>query len=81
MAVTDTNAELGRRVSEDAKRYVLGAAQDAAVARGERLHDGRRCAQDVDDDAHLPGHRLAGRERDVNQHPATLLSWLRPPAQ
>ena len=46
----------------------LGAAEDARVARAERLRDRRRRAQNVDDDADGRGDLLGRREGDVCAH-------------
>ena len=52
----------------------LGAAQHPPIAGGERLGDGRRRPQDVDDDADPRGTGRVGGESNVDAHrPTTLL--------
>src|SRR5947199_199946 len=53
----------------------LGAAEDAPVARGERLGDRRGRPEDVDDDADRRRNLLGRCERDVYAHASTLASW------
>ena len=54
----------------------LTAAENTLVPRAERLRDGRRGAQNIDDDADRRRDRLRRRERDVYSHWITTL--LRP---
>ena len=51
----------------------LGAAEDAPVARGERLRHRRGRAEDVDDDPDRRGRLLSRSEGDVDAHPARLV--------
>ena len=52
----------------------LGAAEDARVARRERLRHRRRGAQDVDDDPDRRRRPLARSEGDVDEHAARLVA-------
>ena len=62
----EDGAALGLR--DRARLVDLGAAEDAPIARGERLRDRRGGPQDVDDDPDR-GRDLLGRgERDVDSH-------------
>ena len=57
-----------RLVAQSARVLDLGAAEHAPVARGQRLGDRRRRAQDVDDDPERGGGLFLRREGDMDSH-------------
>ena len=65
-------------VAQPPRLVDLRAAEDALVARCERLCDRRRRAHDVDDDADAGCGFLLRREGDVNAHVDTLARWTSP---
>ena len=56
------------RLRERARLVDLGAAENAPVARRERLADRRGRAEDVDDDPDRRGRQLTRREGDMDAH-------------
>ena len=57
-----------RLLAQAARILDLGAAKNAPVARGQRLGDRRRRAQDVDDDPERRGGLFLRREGDMDSH-------------